>query len=256
MSQITVACICGRTMFPDALKGVGAFRCGCGAAVRVHVADVKRCAGYRDGVRCRTVPVAGVGVDVCTEHLAEIRALFAPPESSTPPLAALASQPVVYYLRFGDRVKIGTSANFEVRRHAIPHDEILAVEPGNELVETARQNQFRRFNVKGEWFRAGGALLAHAKALRQLHAELFASLMAAEPPAGIPEDALLSGALAAKVAGVHQNTVRAWVRRGHLAPAGLDERRHPLYRCSDVLATKAACQLRAADPSAWRRYAA
>lgn len=36
---------------------------------------------------------------------------------------------VVYYLRFADRIKIGFSRNLGNRMLAIPHDELLAVEP-------------------------------------------------------------------------------------------------------------------------------
>lgn len=47
-------------------------------------------------------------------------------------------------------------------------------------------------------------------------------------------DSLVSTAEAAYIAGVKSGTIRTWKSRGLLAPAGLDDRGHPLYRVRDV----------------------
>jgi hypothetical protein len=62
---------------------------------------------------------------------------------------------VVYYLRFEDRVKIGTSANPRQRLAAIWHDELLAFERGGRPLEQRRHQQFAadRFTPGSEWFR-------------------------------------------------------------------------------------------------------
>jgi len=49
---------------------------------------------------------------------------------------------VVYYLRFRDRVKIGTSAQPRQRLRAIRHEELLAFERGDRSVERRRHAQF------------------------------------------------------------------------------------------------------------------
>jgi hypothetical protein len=69
---------------------------------------------------------------------------------------------VVYYLRFGDRVKIGTTATPRQRLAAIVHDELLAFERGDRHRERRRHEQFAadRF-PRTEWFRSSPALLAH-----------------------------------------------------------------------------------------------
>lgn len=72
---------------------------------------------------------------------------------------------VVYYLRYAERVKIGTSTNPRQRLGAIWHDELLAFERGDRTVERARHAQFAELREGGEWFRAAPALLAHATAL-------------------------------------------------------------------------------------------
>lgn len=80
---------------------------------------------------------------------------------------------VVYYIRFSDRVKIGTTMQLGVRLATLPHDEILAVEPGGLQVERSRQLQFIDHRVRGEWFRAVPPLLDHARLIKGLHPDLM-----------------------------------------------------------------------------------
>ncbi|RSS51381.1 MerR family transcriptional regulator [Streptomyces sp. WAC01280] len=51
--------------------------------------------------------------------------------------------------------------------------------------------------------------------------------------------------LSAGAAEVTPATVRSWAKRGHLAPAGLDDRDHPLYAHADVARAEAATRSRA-----------
>ena len=69
---------------------------------------------------------------------------------------------VVYYLRYGDRVKIGTTANPRQRFAAIWHDDLLALEQGDRRLEHRRHAQFaaERFGTT-EWFRLSEGLLDH-----------------------------------------------------------------------------------------------
>lgn len=69
---------------------------------------------------------------------------------------------IVYYLRHGDRVKIGTTTNPRQRFAAIWHEELLAIERGDRHRERARHEQFaaERFG-RSEWFQASPALLEH-----------------------------------------------------------------------------------------------
>ncbi|MCT2086971.1 GIY-YIG nuclease family protein [Microbacterium enclense] len=73
---------------------------------------------------------------------------------------------VVYYLRFRDRVKIGTSAQPRRRLRAIRHDELLAFERGDRAVERRRHVQFAADRLGGsEWFARSAALDTHIAAL-------------------------------------------------------------------------------------------
>jgi len=82
--------------------------------------------------------------------------------ASTPVLR----QSVVYYLRFADRIKIGTSTRYLARMRELPKDELLVTEPGGDDLERARHRQFAALRIRGEWFRAEAPLLAHIVRLR------------------------------------------------------------------------------------------
>lgn len=74
-------------------------------------------------------------------------------------------QSVVYYLRHGDHVKIGTTTNLERRLtslYATP-DALLATEPGDRELEQARHAQFAAERVyrNRELFNPSRRLLAH-----------------------------------------------------------------------------------------------
>ncbi|MWB97194.1 GIY-YIG nuclease family protein [Agromyces sp. MMS17-SY077] len=74
---------------------------------------------------------------------------------------------VVYYLGFRDEIKIGTSGNPRRRIAALPHDEVLAFEPGGRTLEQRRHAQFGELRLRGgEWFARGEPLLAHIADLR------------------------------------------------------------------------------------------
>ncbi|SEB86094.1 T5orf172 domain-containing protein [Paramicrobacterium humi] len=73
---------------------------------------------------------------------------------------------VVYYIRYADRVKIGTSSNPKQRLAALWHQELLAFERGGRDVEKARHEQFADLREGGEWFSAAPRLLEHAARLR------------------------------------------------------------------------------------------
>ncbi|MFP7761509.1 GIY-YIG nuclease family protein [Marisediminicola sp. LYQ85] len=80
--------------------------------------------------------------------------------------AASARVDVVYYVRFGDRIKIGTSGNPRVRFQALPYDEVLAFELGDRMLEQRRHAQFASWRIpRTEWFERSDELDAHVAAL-------------------------------------------------------------------------------------------
>jgi hypothetical protein len=74
---------------------------------------------------------------------------------------------VVYYIRFGDRLKIGTSANPRQRLHRVRHEELLAFERGGRSLEQHRHAQFAAERLeRTEWFARSPALDRHVETVR------------------------------------------------------------------------------------------
>jgi hypothetical protein len=83
------------------------------------------------------------------------------PDADTPPPRV----DVVYYIRLGDRIKIGTSAGPRSRLAQLPHDEVLAFERGGRALEQRRHAQFSGYRLGGEWFSANDELAEHVRML-------------------------------------------------------------------------------------------
>jgi hypothetical protein len=104
--------------------------------------------GARHGVR----HPSGWQCAVCEWRLGSV------PDGELPPPRV----DVVYYIRFDDRVKIGTSANPRQRLARLWHQELLAFERGGRSLERARHEQFARWRwPRTEWFSASDDLLDH-----------------------------------------------------------------------------------------------
>ncbi len=74
---------------------------------------------------------------------------------------------VVYYIRFRDRIKIGTSSNPRARLSALWHEELLAFERGDRHIERRRHEQFAEHRLgRSEWFSDHPALDGHIDILR------------------------------------------------------------------------------------------
>lgn len=74
---------------------------------------------------------------------------------------------VVYYMRIGNRVKIGFSTNIVTRLATINPEELLATEAGGYVLEQQRHRQFMDLRTHGEWFSYEDLLVDHIVKLRQ-----------------------------------------------------------------------------------------
>jgi hypothetical protein len=131
-----------------------------GYRILVSLMDVARtdCAIRRYGSR---VP-AEVSWRLEGEPDVDILAVFRVCQEVAAQAPPIIREPVVYYARFGERVKIGTTICPASRLPDIPHDEILAMEPGGAELEHERHMQFAEYWITGEWFRVAPPLLRHA----------------------------------------------------------------------------------------------
>lgn len=83
-------------------------------------------------------------------------------------------QSQVYYVRIGDRVKIGYSINLKQRLNAlrVPESALLATEPGGRQLERERHLQFAAERVgRREDFNPSRRLLAHIEAIKAEHGD-------------------------------------------------------------------------------------
>ncbi|MEW2415307.1 hypothetical protein AB0953_16550 [Streptomyces sp. NPDC046866] len=93
-----------------------------------------------------------------------------PPEPVvTPETDPVGRKRWVYYVRCGHLIKIGTTINLASRFISIRPNEVLALEPGGQELETARHREFRALRASGEYFHPGPALQEHILALRAEH---------------------------------------------------------------------------------------
>lgn len=83
---------------------------------------------------------------------------------------AITAPEVVYYMRIGNRVKIGWSTNLTTRLATINPEELMAVEPGDRKLEQLRHLEFRALHTHGEWFRLEEPLTTHIAAITSRNA--------------------------------------------------------------------------------------
>lgn len=152
---------------------------------------------------------------------------------------------VVYYIRRGTLIKIGTTANPRRRFESLMPDEILAFEPGDRSVEQKRHQQFRHLrHGNGEYFNDGPDLARHIQQVRAANGDpdptwpTTGTLTTRTPRHVVPTN-LPSPYSKEKIAlpdaaeefGVDRNTIYGWVRRRKIPKVGRDERgRYVYYR--------------------------
>lgn len=88
-------------------------------------------------------------------YVAELHTRFRPPRAVTKRTPGN-----LYFIRFGDRIKVGYSTNPEVRIAELPHEEVLGIVPGTRSDEKSWHRLLADFHVTGEWFRADPEVLA------------------------------------------------------------------------------------------------
>lgn len=106
----------------------------------------------------------------CTEPVEPVEvAATAPPTYRRSVVQVRVDGTVVYYMRIGNRIKIGYSNNLAKRLAAINPEELMAFEFGDNTLEYTRHLQFRDLRTHGEWFRHEHPLAAHIKELQKLN---------------------------------------------------------------------------------------
>lgn len=92
-------------------------------------------------------------------------------EQPKPPMFVDDAPVVVYYVRHGDQVKIGTTHSLVNRLRQIRHDALLAIEPGHYDLEKLRHWQFAENRLDGEWFALDADLEDHIAHIVEMYGE-------------------------------------------------------------------------------------
>lgn len=194
----------------------------------LHVAtELRRALAGAEGVPSKALIAAAVQAGRAC-HAEELRVARIP-------------KSIVYYIRRGPLIKIGTTTRPRQRFGDLLPDEILAWEPGGREEESKRHAQFAPLQVRRgvEYFRSGDALTEHIRAVRSVHGgpdpewptlqniERRARKRVAPTSAASAE--LVTIANGASRLGIRYNTAVVWVHRGKLKPAASGPEGKPLY---------------------------
>lgn len=89
------------------------------------------------------------------EYVADLHDTFKPPKAVKQPLAGW-----VYFIQFGDRVKIGYTTKPAQRMQGLPHDRVIGMVPGTRDDEASWHRLLAPHHIVGEWFAAEPEVLA------------------------------------------------------------------------------------------------
>lgn len=131
-----------------------------GNRIFVHLIDVLAADLYCRRRTKRVYPIQPPDWEIEGEPDADFAVVFRACMEAARGVVAEA-QPVVYYARFADRIKIGTSVSLRSRLAVVPHDELLATERGGRELEQLRHRQFAEWRIRGEWYESAAPLMAH-----------------------------------------------------------------------------------------------
>lgn len=153
---------------------------------------------------------------------------------------------IVYYIRRGSLIKIGTTRRPLQRFKDLLPDEILAWEPGSQPEEARRHEQFRdlRVSTGAEYFRRDAALDIHMSQIRDAHGmpdpswPTLSGLTQRPSRARLPDlpvtPQLVSLQDGTRQLGIRLGTARVWVHRGKLCHVLEDSHGVKLYFLSDL----------------------
>lgn len=192
----------------------------------------------------REFATSGVEIDatsVATALKVGKRRMYEAPHlvSAVQPTLVSSADSIVYYIRRGDFIKIGTTTSPRGRFVDLHPDEILAFEPGDRRQEKQRHRQFWHLRQSGEYFHPEPDLMDHIRTIRSLYGDPDPAWRDLNRPRGrrsLPPPPLtsmetLTVAEAGEELGINRNTLYGWVRRKLIDAVGRDHAgRHTYYR--------------------------
>lgn len=146
---------------------------------------------------------------------------------------AVNADEIVYYLRRGEVIKIGTTKDPHKRFTTLMPDEILAFEPGSYELETARHGQFDHLRIRprSEYFRDEPELREHIKITLAMYgppdpswptAAVAVRCLPGWPTLAARSAEAMTAAEAEDELGIKRGTIYAWHRRNRIDSVGRD----------------------------------
>lgn len=87
------------------------------------------------------------------------------------PMHANGRTSVVYYMQFGQTVKIGFSTSLRKRVESLRPDAVVAIEPGRRGDEFGQHVRFAAKRLHGEFFQLDRELIDHINMLREMYGD-------------------------------------------------------------------------------------
>ncbi len=162
---------------------------------------------------------------------------------------ATVSDSIVYYIRRGKLIKIGTTTDPALRFSALLPDEILAFEPGTVDHEKVRHRQFAHLRQRGEFFAMAPELMEHVRSIRLMYGApdpswpTTARQQERLPASGLDDLPSVDGetvtvSVAAERLGVPLGRARGWVHRKKIREVGRNEHGYRLYFLEHFMALR------------------
>lgn len=89
---------------------------------------------------------------------------------------------IVYYIRFRDAVKVGTSIDVAQRLTNHPWEELVGIEPGGRTLEAKRHKQLRSARLDGEWFELTDEVREFIEGVNEVNARWYSEVFACSGP--------------------------------------------------------------------------
>lgn len=185
------------------------------------------------------------------------RARFAAKSQQAPPVVlAAGADSIVYYVRRGTLIKIGTTENPRDRFRDLMPDAILAFEPGSYAEEKARHRQFAHLQVGPGWehFRTDPVLLDHIAQMVSLYGPPDPAWPSVARGAlehwRLPlasSTTLMTAREAEEQLGIKRVTIRSWKRHGRLSPGGVGDNHTDLFYREHLIRLRDSTRERQAD---------
>lgn len=80
---------------------------------------------------------------------------------------------VVYFIRFRDAVKVGTTTDLSTRMNELPWEEIVGIAPGGIHAEVQHHRNLRPYRIHGEWFELTDEVAAYIQRVNEDHATWY-----------------------------------------------------------------------------------